>query len=105
MVSSTAKEVFIQGITRDGKTFRPSDWAERLAGVLSCYRPGGAQPGSHLSYSPWCIPTVINGVKCVVVHRDLRDAEPMAWDFCLNFARDNDLQLAEACLIPDPPAR
>jgi hypothetical protein len=29
----------------------------------------------------------------------------MAWDFCLNFARDNDLQLAEACLIPDPPAK
>ena len=105
MVSSTAKEVFIQGITRDGKTFRPSDWAERLAGVLSCYRPGGAQPGSHLNYSPWCIPTVINGIKCVVVHRDLRDAEPMAWDFCLNFARDNDLQLAEACLIPDSPAK
>ena len=81
MVSPSAKEVFIQGITRDGRTFRPSDWAERLAGVMSSFRPGGAQPGSHLSYSPWCVPTVINGVKCVVVNRELRDAEPMAWDF------------------------
>jgi hypothetical protein len=87
MVSSTAKEVFIQGITLDGKTFRPSDWAERLAGVMSSFRPGGAQPGSHLSYSPWCIPTVINGVKCVVVNRDLRDVEPMAWDFCHQLCR------------------
>jgi hypothetical protein len=104
MVSPSTKEVFIQGITRDGKTFRPSDWAERLAGVMSSFRPGGAQPGSHLSYSPWCIPTTLNGVKCVVVHRDLRDAEPMAWDFCLNFAKDNDLQVAEACLVPDPPS-
>jgi len=26
----------------------------------------------------------------------------MAWDFCVNFARDNDLQVAEACLVPDP---
>ena len=95
------REVFIQGITRDGKTFRPSDWAERLAGVMSSFRPGGAQPGSHLGYSPWCVPTVINGVKCVVVNRELRDHEPMAWDFCLNFARDNDLQVAEACLVPD----
>lgn len=102
MVPSTAKEVFIQGITRDGKTFRPSDWAERLAGVMSQFRPGGVQPGSHLSYSPWCIPRVINGVKCVIVHRDLRDAEPMAWDFVINFARDNDLQVAEACSVPDP---
>ena len=26
-----SKELFIQGVTLDGKTFRPSDWAERLA--------------------------------------------------------------------------
>jgi hypothetical protein len=103
MVSPSAKEVFIQGVTLDGKTFRPSDWADRLAGVMSQFRPGGPQPGSHLSYSPWCVPNVINGVSCVVVHRDLRDAEPMAWDFVLNFARDNNLQVGEASLLPDAP--
>src|SRR5690349_15300816 len=74
MISPTAKEIFIQGITKDGRTSRPSDWAERLAGVMCSFRPGGAYPGSHLSYSPWCIPTTINGVKCVVVNRALRDA-------------------------------
>ena len=95
MVSPSTKEVFIQGITHDGKTFRPSDWAERLAGVMSQFRPGGPQPGSHLRYSPWCIPTTRDGIKCVIVHRDLRDAEPMAWDFCINFARDNELELIE----------
>ena len=95
MVSRTAREVFIQGITRDGRTFRPSDWAERLAGVMSSFRPGGAQPGSHLNYSPWCIPTVIDGVKCVIVNRELRDYEPMAWDFVINFAKDNDLTVSE----------
>jgi len=105
MVSPTAKEVFIQGVTQDGKTFRPSDWAERLAGVMSSFRPGGAQPGSHLSYSPWCVPTTINNVKCVIVHRDLRDAEPMAWDFVLNFARDNNLQVTEAATPGMPPQR
>ena len=101
MASSTAKEVFIQGVTNSGRTFRPSDWAERLAGVMSQFRPGGATPGSHLSYSPWCVPTVINGVKCVIVNSDLRDYEPMAWDFVMNFAKDNDLQTGEACLLPD----
>jgi hypothetical protein len=95
MVSSTTREVFIQGVTRDGRTFRPSDWAERLAGVMSSFRPGGAQPGSHLSYSPWCIPTVIDGVKCVIVNRQLRDHDVMAWDFVLNFAKDNDLKVSE----------
>jgi len=105
MVSSSAKEVFILGITRDGKTFRPSDWAERLAGVMSPFRPGGAHPGSHLSYSPWCVPTNINGVKAVIVNSELRGVEPMAWDFVLNFAKDNHLEVTEACLLPDakPP--
>lgn len=95
MVSNTAKEVCILGRTRAGKTFRPSDWAERLAGVMSQFRPGGPQPGGHLRYSPWCVPTTRDGVKCVIVQRDLRDAEPMAWDFCINFARDNELELIE----------
>ena len=101
MVPISSKEVFIQGITLDGKTFRPSDCAERLAGVMSQFRPGGAQPGSHLSYSPWCIPTTMGGAKCVVVNRDLRDHEPMAWDFVMNFAKDNQLLVAEVCLLPD----
>ena len=103
MVSPSAKEIFIQGITSDGRTFRPSDWAERLAGVMCSFRPGGAQPGSHLNYSRWCVPTIVNGIKCVVVNHELRNYEPMAWDFVVNFARDNDLQMAEACLVPDVP--
>lgn len=104
MVSSTATEVFIQGVTQDGRTFRPSDWAERLAGVMSAFRPGGAQPGSHLSYSPYCVPTLINGIKCVIVNSELRKLEPMAWDFVINFAKDNDLQVSEACLLPERDA-
>ena len=103
MISPTVKQVFIQGITSNGRTFRPSDWAERLAGVMCSFRPGGPQPGSHLSYSPWCIPTTVNGIKCVVVQRELRDAEVMAWDFVMSFAKDNDLQVVEACLVPERP--
>lgn len=91
-----SKEFLILGVTLDGKTFRPSDWAERLAGVMSQFRPGGPQSGCHLGYSPWCIPSTLEGVNCVVVHRDLRDHELLAWEFCLNFARDNLLQVREA---------
>lgn len=105
MVSSTSRQLFIQGVTSTGRTFRPSDWAERLAGVMSSFRPGGAQPGSHLSYSPWCVPTTVGNIKCVIIDRDMEDTEPMAWDFCVNFARDNDLQIVEACLLPDSPEK
>jgi len=101
--ADSSTEVFIKGITQDGRTFRPSDWAERLAGVMSQFRPGGAAigPGRHLGYSPWCVPTSLEGVKCVVVHAQLREHEPMAWEFVMNFARDNDLQVVEACLLPE----
>jgi hypothetical protein len=105
MPTAPYKEVFIQGVTRQGQTFRPSDWAERLAGALSSFRPGGAQRGlaAHIGYSPYCVPRLINGVKCVIVNEALRELEPMAWDFAMNFARDNDLQVAEACLLPQRP--
>lgn len=99
------REIFIQGVTRQGRTFRPSDWAERLAGAMSSFRPGGAAMGiaAHIGYSPYCVPTSMGDLKCVVVNEALRDLEPMAWDFVMNFARDNDLQVVEACLLPNPP--
>jgi hypothetical protein len=105
MIQPKPREVFIQGITLDGRPFRPSDWAERLAGTMSGFRPGGTQPrpGSHIGYSPYCVPRVIEGVKCGIVNEALRDLEPMAWDFVMNFARDNRLQTVEACLLPEAP--
>ena len=105
MTNPPPSEFFIQGITLDGQTFRPSDWAERLAGARSCFRPDGVRRGigAFIGYSPLCVPRLINGVKCVIVSEALRDVEPMAWDFVMNFARDNQLQLTEACLVPDAP--
>jgi hypothetical protein len=93
--SNHPKEVIILGVTTSGQTFRPSDWAERLAGVMSSFRPGGAQPGDHLSYSPWCVPNTMDGKKCVIVHTDMREAHVMAWDFVMGFARDNQLQVIQ----------
>lgn len=105
-IHSNKREVFIQGVTLEGKTFRPSDWAERLAGAMSSFRPGGIAKGraAHIGYSPYCVPQVVGGIKCVVVNEALRDLEPMAWDFVMNFARDNHLQVADACLLPDEPS-
>jgi len=98
--------MFIQGLTLDGKTFRPSDWAERLAGAMSCFRPEGQGGiGAYIGYSPYCVPRVIDGVKCVLVNEALRDIEPMAWDFVMNFARDNQLKVVEANQLPAAAAK
>jgi hypothetical protein len=95
-------QLVIRGLTHGGLAFRPSDWAERLCGVMAGYRPQGVQPGAgaHLGYSPLCMPRMIDGVKCVIVSSELREVEPMAWDFVVNFARDNDLQTVEQALPP-----
>jgi hypothetical protein len=102
--ATMAAEIFIQGVTQDGKPFRPSDWAERLCGVMSCFRPPGAPPQSHLAYSPYVRPTMVGDVKCVVVDERLRQIEPLAYHFVLNFAKDNNLVTSEACVVPDQPA-
>ncbi len=99
------RQFYIQGLTLEGQTFRPSDWAERLAGAMSSFRPGGSGGGigAFIGYSPYCVPQVIDGVKCVLVSEALRGIEPMAWDFVMSFARDNKLQTAEVCALPDSP--
>lgn len=97
MVSPPRRQILIQGVTLSGRPFRPSDWAERLAGALSSFRPGGVQTGihAHLGYSPLCVPRVIDGIKGVLVCSALREVEPMAWDFVMNFARDNQLRVSD----------
>jgi len=97
-----ANEFFIQGVTSDGRAFRPSDWAERLCGVMSHFRPeGSGGRNAHLKYSPYVRPTLLDGVKSVLVNEQLREIEPLAYHFVLDFARDNDLQVVAACLLPD----
>jgi hypothetical protein len=101
MSPNTPRQFTIQGLTLEGRTFRPSDWAERLAGAMSCFRPGmGGTGGSggiaaYIGYSPYCVPQVVDGVKCVLVSEALQGIEPMAWDFVMNFARDNQLRVLE----------
>jgi hypothetical protein len=80
----------IVGLTTAGKKFRPSDWAERLCGVLSAF---GAE--KKMKYSPYVGPGDYNGEKAVFVDGRLYDVEPMAYRFVLNFAQDNDLQVIE----------
>jgi len=57
-----------------------------------------------LQYSPYVRPILLNGVRSVVVNEALREIEPLAFHFVMSFAKDNDLQIVDACLLPDPPA-
>lgn len=85
----TFTSFIIIGVTSDGTKFRPSDWAERLCGVLSAF---GAD--NRMTYSPYVRPgCTLTGDKTVVVDARLHDVEPLAYNFCIHFAKDNDLQV------------
>ena len=104
IAAGSTTEYFIQGVTAAGVRFRPGDWAERLCGVLSPYRPAGSADrgaSAHMGYSPYARPVTVGGIKCVVVDDRLRELVPMAFDFVMNFARDNDLLVVEACALPE----
>ena len=89
-MSSRSDEFVIKGVTLGGKPFRPSDWAERLCGVMSAFGSGG-----RMQYSPYVFPITSAGVKCVVVDVRLKDVEPMAYSFLMNFVKDNELQVRQ----------
>ncbi|MEP7155309.1 MAG: DUF3579 domain-containing protein [Betaproteobacteria bacterium] len=93
LTPSPVKSIVIQGITRQGSAFRPSDWAERLCGVMSTF--GGDQ---QMRYSPHVRPTMMDGVRCVVVSPSLLEIEPRAYRFLMDFAKDNEL------VVIDPSA-
>lgn len=95
--SDLGKKIIIRGVTSDGRTFRPSNWAERLAGVMSPYRPQPMRPGDHISYSPWCMPGTDSGVRSLTIDVELRERFPEAWAYVEQFARENDLQIQDAC--------
>ncbi|MEC5400256.1 DUF3579 domain-containing protein [Uliginosibacterium sp. H1] len=79
----------IVGVTSDGKTFRPSDWADRLCGIMSAF---GAD--RKMKFSPYVRPgCTITGEKCVMVDAKIYKLEPLAYNFLVNFAKDNDLKV------------
>ncbi len=90
MSAITTDDVVIKGVTSAGRTFRPSDWAERLSGVLSTYGDD-----HRMSYSPYVRPRTLDGVKCVIVNKRLQEADPRAYDFVMKFAQSNDLQVVD----------
>jgi len=94
-----AAEIVIQGVTAKGEKFRPSDWADRLCGMMSVFGED-----RQLSYSPFLKPVMIAGTTCVVVDRKLEGMDSAAYKFLMSFARDNELTLRPGRLAirPEP---
>lgn len=88
MLALHPNEIVIHGTTSNGKTFRPSDWSERLCGILSSF-----DKGNRLAYHEWVRPILVGKVRCVAVDKKLEEINQPMFKFLMDFAADNDLRV------------
>lgn len=84
------RKIVIEGVTEDGRPFRPSDWIERMSGSLSTF--GNDR---RIRYSQYLQPQMLEGKKCLVIDAGLRERNPAAFNFLMDFAKGNKLRIRE----------
>ena len=90
--------LIIFGVTNTGEKFRPSDWIERFCGVMAPYDTTYQSSGGRVNiqkgmgYSDLVFPTTHKGERVVMALEQLNDIEPLAWEFVLNFIKENNLK-------------
>ena len=84
------KTIVIKGVTAEGETFRPSDWAERMSGALASFK------NSRIHYSPLLQPSINHdGYKCVLLDPKLKESSPHMYQSILDFAKANNLNICD----------
>ncbi|NDH08536.1 MAG: DUF3579 domain-containing protein [Gammaproteobacteria bacterium] len=90
MTDLDKKKIVIEGVTSQGKVFRPSDWAERMSGTLASFK------NRRINYSPLLQPTVnAQGYKCVVLDPKLKESCPEIYQSIIDFAKSNQLNICD----------
>ncbi|OGV78010.1 MAG: hypothetical protein A3I83_07910 [Methylotenera sp. RIFCSPLOWO2_02_FULL_45_14] len=89
--TQTINEIIIEGNTRAGKPFRPSDWVDRMC---STYATFGED--RKLRYSPYLKPRVVNGVRCLAVDLKLKVVNPEGYAQLMHFADENQLNIIDS---------
>lgn len=82
-------ELIIEGLTVDGIKFRPSDWVDRLCGMLAVFEK------HKVSYSPFLRPMLYQDMNCVAVKKELQEQSPEVFNFIMQFAKDNNLLVVD----------
>ena len=88
MANPEKKTIGIEGVTAQGKTFRPSDWAERMSGSLASFK------NARIRYSPLLRPGVNSeGYQCILLDPKLKESSPSLYQSILDFAHANNLRI------------
>ena len=70
-------EIIIEGITHEGKPFRPSDWVDRMCSTFATFGEN-----RKLRYSPYLRPEMVNGVRCLAVDMQLKNINRSDFQLC-----------------------
>lgn len=81
---------FVTGFTHNSKKFRPSDWAQRTASVCGYF-----DKRCRLHYNPMLRPITHNGLAGLYVAFELKELNPDAYQFAMDFAQSNKLQITD----------
>lgn len=81
------EKILIIGQTKEGKKFRPSDWAERLYYTVADYKKNG-----RITFNPLVNINSEDQSKYFVINTSLQEKSPMAYDFLIDFAISNELE-------------
>jgi hypothetical protein len=88
--SPSQHTIVIEGVTKEGEKFRPSDWAERMSGTLATFKH------RRIAYSPMLQPSVTQtGNKCVLLDKSLKQSNPELYNSILQFAKLNNLTICD----------
>ncbi len=85
-------KLVIESVREDGARFRPSDWIERISSIM-----GEFGPDHRLHYAREVRPVIINGEKCLMVDEALKERDPEAYEYIVEFARSNHLKVHLEC--------
>lgn len=104
------EKIIVESVTLEGRKFRPSDWIDRLCDSLTTY--GEGRRVARASYRgherrarhiPFLWAQMIDGAKCLVVNLKLREANPPAYNFIMDFVKDNQLRSRQCRLLECVP--
>jgi len=100
ILSTKAGHIVIKGFTEEGKRFRPSDWAERLATAV-----GYCGADRRVRFHPRVRLANVEGEKCVIVDLALEEEEPLLFEFLMRFAESNHLKTESKVNMSHEPVR
>jgi len=82
----------IQGVTEEGRKFRPSDWIDRISSMMASYGT------SHrLVFSDLLYPELYEGEKCLIIDMVLEKENISMFEYVMNFVKTNNLKMVQIC--------